>query len=51
LEHIAENCRIMKGFKPMPKDEMEEMGVRLSSKNKLALDLFLHNHRDEYTVA
>jgi uncharacterized protein len=50
LEHIAENCKIMKGFKPMPKDEMEEMGTRLAGKNKLALDMFLHNHRDEYSV-
>jgi hypothetical protein len=51
LEHIAENCRIVKGFKPMPKGEMEEMGNRLSDKNKAALDYFLHHHRDEYPVA
>jgi predicted aldo/keto reductase-like oxidoreductase len=51
LEHIEENCAIVKAFKPMPKSEMEEMGDRLSSKNKLALDLFLHNHRDEYSAA
>jgi uncharacterized protein len=51
LEHIAENCRIVRDFKPMPKGEMEEMGDRLSSKNKLALDLFLHNHRDQYSAA
>jgi len=51
LEHIAENCRIARAFSPMPKGEMQEMGDRLSTKNKLALDMFLHNHRDEYAVA
>jgi predicted aldo/keto reductase-like oxidoreductase len=51
LEHIAENCEIVRNFKPMPKGEMEEMGDRLSSKNKLALDYFLHHHRDEYSAA
>jgi predicted aldo/keto reductase-like oxidoreductase len=51
LEMIADNCRIVKGFKPMPKDEMEEMGNRLSDKNKAALDYFLHHHRDEYSAA
>jgi uncharacterized protein len=51
LEHIEENCRIVKAFKPMPKAEMEEMGNRLSDKNKAALDYFLHHHRDEYTAA
>jgi predicted aldo/keto reductase-like oxidoreductase len=50
LEHITDNCRIVRGFKPMPQDEMEEMGSRLSAKNKLALDYFFHNHRDEYTA-
>jgi hypothetical protein len=51
LEQIAENCRLAKGFKPMPKDEMESMGNRLSDKNKAALDYFLQHHRDEYTAA
>jgi uncharacterized protein len=51
LEYIDENCRIVKSFKPMPKNEMEEIGGRLSGKNKAALDYFLHHHRDEYTVA
>jgi predicted aldo/keto reductase-like oxidoreductase len=51
LEMIAENCRIVKAFQPMRKEEMQEMGDRLSSKNKLALDRFLHNHRDEYNAA
>jgi hypothetical protein len=51
LEHIGDNCRIIKGFKPMPKDEMEELGTRLASKNKAAFDYFLHHHRDEYAVA
>jgi aryl-alcohol dehydrogenase-like predicted oxidoreductase len=50
LEQIADNCRIVKGFKPMPKNEMEEMGTRLSDKNKMALDYFLHHHRDEYAA-
>jgi predicted aldo/keto reductase-like oxidoreductase len=51
LEHIADNCKIVKAFKPMAEAEREEMGDRLSSKNKLALDYFLHHHRDEYSVA
>jgi uncharacterized protein len=50
LEFIDENCKLARGFKPLPKDEMEAMGNRLSDKNKAALDHFLHNHRDEYTV-
>lgn len=51
LEHIAENCQHVKAFKPMAKAEMQEMGNRLSDKNKAAFDYFLHHHRDEYSVA
>jgi uncharacterized protein len=50
LEFIEQNCKMARAFKPLPKDEMEAMGSRLSDKNKAALDHFLHNHRDEYTV-
>ena len=51
LEFIDQNCQIVKNFRPMPKHEMEEMGGRLSDKNKAALDYFLHHHRDEYSAA
>ncbi len=51
LEHIEENCRIVKNFKPLSKSEMEEMGSTLSSKNKLALDRYFHQHADIYPVA
>ena len=51
LEMIEENCRIVKNFKPMPKDEMLAMSQKLSDKNKSAFDYFLHHHVDEYTAA
>jgi predicted aldo/keto reductase-like oxidoreductase len=51
LEQIDENCKLARGFKPLPKAEMELMGTRLSDKNKAALDYFLHHHVDEYTAA
>jgi predicted aldo/keto reductase-like oxidoreductase len=50
LEQIEENCKIVKNFKPLPKDEMEAMGRALSGKNKAAFDRFLHNHVDEYAA-
>jgi predicted aldo/keto reductase-like oxidoreductase len=50
LSHIEENCRLVKAFKPLSRSEMEAMGSTLSSKNKLALDRYLHQHVDIYTA-
>jgi aryl-alcohol dehydrogenase-like predicted oxidoreductase len=46
LEHIADNVRMAKAFRPLPPAEMEEMAQRLSSKNKIALDSFFRTHID-----
>ena len=48
LEMINDNVRIAKSFKPMPKSEMKELAAALSSKNKVALDRYLHKHVDHY---
>jgi hypothetical protein len=50
LSHIEENCRLVKAFKPLSKSEMEQMGSTLSSKNKMALDLYFRNHVDQYSA-
>jgi aryl-alcohol dehydrogenase-like predicted oxidoreductase len=46
LELIAENVRLAKTFRPMPKDEMQTLSAALSTKNKLALDRYFQNHID-----
>ena len=48
LEMIEENVKIAKSFRALPKAEMHELSSALSSKNKLALDRYLHNHVDVY---
>lgn len=50
LSMIEENTRLVRGFKPMPKAEMEELSGALSSKHKAALDRYLHNHVDHYSA-
>ena len=46
LEHIEENVRLAKAFRPLPKSEMEQMSGTLSEKNKAKLDLFFSTHVD-----
>lgn len=50
VEHIDDNVKIAKSFKALPRAEMKELSAALSSKNKLALDLYLHRHVDEYAA-
>ena len=46
LEHIDENVRLAKAFKPLTTSEMKQMSGALSEKNKQALDLFFRTHVD-----
>jgi predicted aldo/keto reductase-like oxidoreductase len=45
-EHVEENVRVAKAFKPMPLDEMRRMSGELSPKNRLALERYFQNHID-----
>jgi predicted aldo/keto reductase-like oxidoreductase len=46
LEHIDDNVRLAKAFKPLTTSEMKQMSGTLSEKNKEALDLFFSTHLD-----
>jgi len=46
LEHIDHNLSLARAFKPLPSAEMHELAVRLSSKNKQALEHFFRHHVD-----
>ncbi len=46
LEHIEDNVRLVKAFRPLPKSEMEQVSRTLSEKNKAKLDLFFSTHVD-----
>jgi uncharacterized protein len=46
LEHLEENVRLAKAFRPMPKGEMRALAKELSAKYKLALDTHFHCHHD-----
>jgi len=46
LEHIEDNVRVAKAFKPMPKEEMERMSGGLSRQYKASLDRFFSTHVD-----
>lgn len=45
-EHIEDNVRLVKAFRPLPPAEMKAMSGRLSEKNKAALDPFFRTHVD-----
>jgi predicted aldo/keto reductase-like oxidoreductase len=45
-EHIEDNIRMAKAFRPLPPAEMKHMSGMLSDKNKEALDLFFRSHVD-----
>jgi predicted aldo/keto reductase-like oxidoreductase len=46
LDHIEDNVRLVKSFKPLPPEEMRSMAAALSEKNKQVLDRFFRNHVD-----
>ncbi len=46
LEHIEENVRLVKAFKPLPKSEMKQLSSVLAARNKVALDRFFSRHVD-----
>jgi predicted aldo/keto reductase-like oxidoreductase len=46
LEHIEDNVRLAKAFKPLLDREMRELSTTLSQKNKAAMDSFLSRHVD-----
>jgi predicted aldo/keto reductase-like oxidoreductase len=46
LEHIEENVRLARAFKPLPKSEMKQLSGTLASKKKMALDRFFAQHVD-----
>ena len=46
LEHIEENVRLVKAFRPLPGPEMQRLSRALSTKNKASLDLYFRSHVD-----
>jgi predicted aldo/keto reductase-like oxidoreductase len=46
LEHIEENCRVAKAFKPLSGTEKKKMSEELSTKYKAQLDQYFSNHID-----
>jgi aryl-alcohol dehydrogenase-like predicted oxidoreductase len=46
LEHIEDNVRLAKTFRPLPAAEMRELSGRLSARNKEALDRWFEHHVD-----
>ena len=48
LEHIEEDVRMARAFKPLARAEMRTLAKELSSKYKVALDSQMHHHHDHY---
>ena len=46
LEHIEDNVRMAKAFRPLHTSEMKQLSTKLSEKNKEALDQFFRSHVD-----
>ncbi len=46
FEHIEENCRLAKAFKPLPMPERKKLSDELSTKYKAQLDRYFSNHVD-----
>jgi uncharacterized protein len=46
LEHIEENVRLAKAFRPLPAAEMQRLSQTLSARNKASLDLYFRSHVD-----
>ena len=48
LEHLEEDVRLTRAFKPLPRSQMRSLSRELSAKYKLALDQQLHHHHDHH---
>jgi predicted aldo/keto reductase-like oxidoreductase len=46
FEHIEENCRLAKAFKPLPVSERKKLSDELAAKYKAQLDHFFSHHVD-----
>jgi uncharacterized protein len=46
LEHIEDNVRLVKAFKPLSVQEMRELSITVSRQTKAAMDSFLKHHVD-----
>ncbi|HTX35862.1 MAG TPA: aldo/keto reductase [Bryobacteraceae bacterium] len=46
FEHIEQNTRLAKAFRPLSPAEMRDLSTRLSEKNKEALERFFRHHVD-----
>ena len=46
MEHIEENCRLAKAFRPLPANERKKLSEELASKYKAQLDLHFITHVD-----
>lgn len=46
LEHIDTNLKVAKAFKPMPMEEMRDLGNKLAAENKASIDRFFSDHVD-----
>ena len=46
MEHLEDNVRLAKAFKPLPESEMKHMASTISAQHKAALDRFFATHID-----
>lgn len=46
LEHIDENIRVAKAFRPLPQSEMDGLSGTLASRYKASLDRYFYHHVD-----
>jgi predicted aldo/keto reductase-like oxidoreductase len=46
MEHLEDNVRLAKAFKPLPKSEMKHLSSTISAQHKVALDRFFATHVD-----
>jgi len=45
-EHLEENIRLVKAFRPLPKTEMQQLSQALSTRNRASLQEFFRTHVD-----
>ena len=48
IEHLEEDVKLARAFRPLLRREMRSLSTELSAKYKLALDTQLHHHHDHY---
>ena len=46
VQHLEENIRLVKAFRPLPKDEMQQLSQALSTRNRTALVEYFRRHVD-----